>query len=173
MLIDPLQYLLTQPAGTMIYARSSFDGAPMETALYIKEEPKYIKRLKYNPVFELRTGAMEYNGIFLVAVLLQPNADIDMLYESWWNYYQPDGGEIVFRDLVTQDFLRIIFVDEKGNYGKKTGIKNSLKPVFASYIEKIKPFAPWSMEEFNAAKEAVYEKYPSVKLLWDGLRQTH
>lgn len=170
MKINPLQFLFSRPVGTMIYARSSFDGGPMETALYIKEEPKYIRRLKYNPIFEVRTGGFEYNRVFAVTVLLQPNADDDMLYESWWNYHDPDMGNSAFHDLATQEFLKILFVDGEGNYGKKTRIKNSLKPVFADYIERIKDYAPWSMQEFNAAKEAIYNMYPSVKLLWDALR---
>ena len=173
MLTDPLDYLLSRPAGTMVYARSSFDGGPMETALYIKEEPKYIKRLKYNPIFEIRTGAMEFNNVLLVTVLLQPNADNDMLYESWWNFHQKGGGEKYFMDLSTQESLKILFVDEEGNYGKKTGIRNSLKPVFEDYIERIKKFNPWSMGEFNEAKEEVCRRYPSVRQLWDLLRETH
>jgi len=172
MKIDPLEVLLTRPAGTMIYARSSF-GGPMETALYIHEEPKYINRLKYNPIYEVRTGAIEVDGVLLVALMLQPNADGDMLYESWWNYHQPDGGDKAFADLATQEMLKIIFVDSEGNYKKKSGIRNSLAPVFADYIERIKGFIPWSMKEFDAAKETVCEELPSPRLLWDRLRQTN
>jgi len=125
---DPIEVLKKMPVGTMLFGRASFDGRTMETYLAIKEEMYYLKRLGKYPVLSIRTGLLEYNRIPLVCVLMRPNGDPDMLYESWFNFHATDGyGKDNFADLTRQDNIVFWFIDERGNDYRKIAIKNSLK----------------------------------------------
>lgn len=166
---DPIEVLKKMPAGTMLFGRASFDGQPMETYFAIKEESRYMKRLGKYPILNIRTGLLQYNGIPLVCVMMQPNGDMDMLYETWFNYNATDGfGQKSFEDLTHQDNIVFWFIDEKGNE-RKIGIKNSLKDAFSDYVNKIALINPWTMQEFDRARNMLYADYPSPAHLWNTL----
>lgn len=159
-LADPLEVLRQFPPETMIYGRASYDGGPMETCLYIKEDMRYIKKIKYNPYFSLRTAMYEQGGVALVVVMVQPNGDDDMIYESWWNYHQTGGGEKYFRDIMSQDRIVIHFIDAAtGEIALSKQVKNSLKNAFIGMMSRLMDWPQWTMGDFDAARDTVYKKY--------------
>ena len=138
MLIDPLEFIKKMPAGTMVYGRASFDGRPKETYFAIKEEMRYLKQLGKYPVLTIRTGIFETTNMAIVCLLMRPNGNIDMLFESWFNFHATDGmGKATFADMAGQDNIVFWFVDEKGNDYRKIAIRNSLKDTFAGNRDKL------------------------------------
>ena len=170
MLIDPLEFIKKMSAGTMTLGRASFDGRPMETCFYIKEETHYLKQLGKNPILTIQTGIFEKPNIAIVCFLMRPNGNMDMLYESWFNFHATEGlGKATFADMAGQDNIIFWFVDEKGNDYRKIEIKNSLKETFADYITKIALINPWTMQEFDQARDSLYKDYPRPENLWNKL----
>lgn len=168
MLVDPIKVLLKMPAGTMIYGRGIFEGnSNYETYFAIKEEPKYIKKLGKYPLLTIRTGLIIRSGVALVPFLMRVNEDVNMLYESWLNYHDTGGyAQKTFQDLTRQDNIPFIFYDSQGNECRKIGIKNNLKETFQEYIAQIDKLQPWSMQDFDKARNTVYAEFPSPMSLW-------
>ena len=85
-LINPEDLIRAAEPGAMVYAVGAIDGARM-VSLFIREDVIRIAALS-NPLIELHAGVFAERHSVLVAVMAQINQE---LYESWWNYHQPDS----------------------------------------------------------------------------------
>jgi len=163
---DPVSMIAMAPAGKAIYGRVGESADSLRTSILIQEEMKYIKGLRTNPIVEIRSGLFDYSGIGLVAVMFKFNHDDDMIYETWWNYYQTGGGEKYFTDICQSPDLDLhIFCGQEKV--KSVRIYNSLKEPFMQKVVYLKSRKEWSMADFDRERENLYRKYPTVKELWD------
>jgi len=167
-LINPQDQIKKMPAGSAIYARAEFDESIIsETVFLIREEPRAVKALGENPKIEIRAGIIQEKGVTLVAVILRIGGEY---FETWWNYYQPDGhGQRSFSDMATQERIPILFFTPEMT--RSLAVRNSLAPFFADALRRVQAMPEWSMKDFNAAREVVYAKYPTVTKLWNALQR--
>lgn len=62
----------------------------------------------------------------------------------------------------------LIQVGDRGDtHGRK--IRNLMQPSFAAMLDIVRPLKPWTMAEFDAAREVLYRQHPTPKDLWDFL----
>ena len=54
---------------------------------------------------------------------------------------------------------------------RSLAVRNSLAPFFADALRRVQAMPEWSMKDFNAAREVVYAKYPTVTKLWNALQR--
>jgi len=164
-MIDVEALIQAAPPGTMVYARFRPEGGKWETGLLIREESARIRRLGRNPVVEVRAGLFREGSVWLLAILLKAAGE---LYETWFNYCQPDGGEECLMDWTRQKTLAIIFYGDRGRE-RAISIRNPLADIARQALPVLRQAEPWGMAEFDAVRERLYARYPTVRALWDAL----
>jgi len=167
-LADPGNVIASMPPGSAIYARI---GRPeMHTDFLVREESATIQLL-VNPIVTIRPRLFVEHDIAVLVVMFQAGDNPEQIFETWWNYHQPDGyGETVFRDMMTQVDVAIHWYGDSGTVEKSTVIRNSLRDYFGMATEKIRALPPWTMQEFNDAREVIYKRRPTLAALWRELR---
>lgn len=153
------------PPGVMVYDLISFDDGPIEFSFHIKEETNYIFRHQ-NPLIEVRMGMMQYKNVYIIPMMVQVNFDEEMMYETMFNYHQTSGGEPYLHALQQQDNIYLIFYDEKNKESRRIRIKNQFKQDVQQFTNILKTTEPWSMEDFDRAKEQLYANFPTGMDLW-------
>ena len=80
-------------------------------------------------------------------------------------------GEIADQpaSLPTQERIPILFFTPEMT--RSLAVRNSLAPFFADALRRVQAMPEWSMKDFNAAREVVYAKYPTVTKLWNALQR--
>lgn len=151
--------------GVMAYNRFVADTTGWQTGLYIREDRQHIVALGKSPTVTVRSGMFTEDGVALVAVLVKIGGEV---YEAWLNYHQTGGGKIYFDDLSKQERLPIIFYGQRRRERAIT-IRNPLKDIMAAALEVIATMTPWSMSQFDQARERIYAQHPSVHALWRAL----
>lgn len=165
-LIDIDTLMRSSPSGTMAYSRFVADTATgWQTGLFIREDRQHIAALGKSPTVAVRSGMFTEDGVALVAVLVQVGGEV---YETWLNYHQTGGGQQYFQDLAKQDRLPIIFYGSRRRE-RSIIIRNPLKDLMASALEVLADAKPWSMSQFDQARERIYAQHPSVHALWRAL----
>jgi hypothetical protein len=163
------------PAGRMIYELISQDNINFKFSFLIKEETKYINKYKYNPAIEVRIGMIKIDDIFVLISMLLINRDFDMLYEMFFNYHQTENGEISDKGhdylsiLSKQNEIPILFYNEDNKRIRNLIIKNNIKEEVFEMLWRLTNTKPWTMKEFDIAKEKIYKIYPSPMDIWNHL----
>lgn len=163
-LSDPEAVIKTAEPGTMIYGRARFDGGAWETALYVREEKRYIDGFGRAPVVELRWMSVDDgSGVVLAALLMRIDNE---LYETWLNYHASGSAE-AFADLASQDRIAILLYTRRRE--RQIAIANNLKLAVANSAEACRSRPAWTMQAFERARVRLYQRLPSVQALWDAL----
>jgi len=155
--------------GTMVYDLVIVDNKETEFVFMVKEETKYINRHKYRPSIQLRTGLLNISGVWIIPFMILINQDFDMLYETVFNYYQTGGGKKYFDVLKKQEYIDIMFFDEKNENARNIRINNQLQNEITEYNMRVASIKPWSMNQFDKAKQKMFEKYLRPTDLWNEL----
>lgn len=167
MLSDPQDVIMSAHPGTVIYARVDV-GAGMETALFLREESERIQALGPGPRIEIRAALLIEDGVALIPILVRLGPKAKDIFETWLNIHQTGGGMHYLQDLATQPRILVILY---GDHGRERAIEsiNLLKSTFADILVRVAGLPPWTMREFDQARERVYRRYPTPKELWWGL----
>lgn len=161
---DPFEIIKQVQPGLMFYGYGGGNQTDMKLVFLIKEEDKYIKKIGYTPVFQVRVGTFNMDNVVAVCMMVRVNNIEDMTYDCWFNFNTHDG-ERIFNSIISQD--KLIFKFYNSSDCKRTiAINNSLKPYFEVIKDKIKH--EWSMQEFDAVKNKIYDMY-SPNQLWNTL----
>jgi len=163
-LTDPFELIKSFPPGSALYVRAGESATSLETCILIREDEDQIQKIPANPIVELRSGIWE-NRICPVVVMIKVAG---LPYETWWNYHRDDDGNKYFDDMILQAMIPILVYDDR-QQRRSIGIRNSLAPSFKKYIEAIVQKSPWSMKDFDAAKEKLCAQYLTVAALWEVL----
>lgn len=162
-LIDAAKWIKDSEPGTMAYAmqQTAADG-PWAIGFLVREQAWRVKGLGQNPDVELRCGAFEQDGVLLVVVLAKISGE---LYESWFNYHQTSNlGDQYFRAMLEQPALTFTFFTPEP--AKRIQINNRTGAFFTQALERAAQLPPWSMRDFDAARDKVYARYPTISKLW-------
>lgn len=165
-LVFPHHEIKRAPVGSAVYANGEFDENMVKEIMFlIREEPRIVKAFGENPRVELRAGLFQEADVFLVAVLLRIGGEY---YETWWNIYQTgDDGPLHFLQMSTQKRIPILFFTPEMT--RSIAVRNSLAPFFQDASEQIAGARVWTMQEFDAARERIYARFPTVTKLWNHL----
>lgn len=116
-----------------------------------------------NPLIELRCGALDENGVILIAVMVKFSDE--MLYETWFNYH---ANQKECHDMAMQERFPIIFFQPEK--ARTLEINNPFRSAFANANAIIAERPAWSLSQFDAARAEIYKKYAEVSDLWDEIR---
>jgi hypothetical protein len=166
-LVHPEDVIRRAPVGSCIYSLTRLDTSPEEVDFLIREETARIEAWE-NPPIELRSANMDQGGVILVPILARVGED---LYECWVNHY---AEEVRFRrvlgTLAIQERLVLHFYGDQGELVRSLRVSNPHRDFFAEAARRCEATAPWTMQEFDTAREAIYRWHPSVSDLWRALR---
>lgn len=162
-MIDPQDLIKQAPPGSCIYATATIDDTRY-TALFIREERIRIAALSNSPV-AIRAGIFNEKAATLVVLIADINNE---KYETWWNFYQPEGAE-PFELMTTQAQFSILFFSAT-KMEKSISIPTRHAEFFTRAIAEIRDRAPWSMSDFDQARKVVEARYPTVAKLWRALK---
>ena len=161
-MLDVDKLMQASPPGSMVYARVH-DGDEWRTALVIRENRKHIRALGAAPRVEVRAAMIEQDPVKLVAIMARIGTET---YECWFNYWQTGGGADYAGDWQRQDRLPIVFYSD---HGRERAISIKMG-TFGDFWRRIGPelaaSQPWSMRDFDDARDATFNEYPSPGLLW-------
>jgi len=137
-----------------------------ETGLLIREDIEHIKALPRYPVIEVRAGMVNEGNVQLLVIVVQVRGE---LYETWFNYHQHgEDTEKYLNDWIEQEDLAVIFFSDTG-LERSIRIRNLLSDLAQRALPLLREAEPWSMEDFDAARARLYERYPTVVDLWKAL----
>jgi len=155
--------------GTMIYEQFQVEDQGEvweETGLLIREDMQHIKALPRHPVIEVRAGMLNEGNVQLLAILVKVQGE---LYETWFNYHQRgEDSEKCLNDWIEQEDLAVIFFSDTG-LERSIRIRNLLSDLAQRALPLLRQAEPWTMEDFDAARARLYERYPTVGDLWKAL----
>lgn len=155
---------LEQPYGAAIPTLADLDGKPV-AALIFREREERIHELTEEEA-EVRAFGIEVSGVPLLVTMVRLG---DQVFESWWNWYNP-ALRPMMEKLFEQEDLTVAFLSDTPNpvAVKKypwARVRDSLRPVRT----KLETSAPWTMQQFDHARQTVYGAYPTPVQLWQGL----
>lgn len=153
-------WISSVPPGMMAYEMLRDEPT---VGFMVHETADRVKRLGENPQVETRAGLIEQDDVLVVVVQLGIGAE---LYECWFNYCQDGGGEKYFRCLAEADTFVVAFYTPK--LSKAIRVRNGLQDFFRQALERAAG-RTWTMSDFDAARNKIYKRYPSVWVLWDAL----
>lgn len=170
MLVDPFEMVKQIRPGIMILGNAKERLEDDFSSIFlIREEDKYIKKLGYNPVIQVRMAMFTHNNIPAIFIMVKINNDNNMLYDAWLNYhdsYKENGSN--FEGLLRQENLIFQFYNDK-ELKRTVAIPNKLKEDLNDMVDQIKNIPKWSMKEFDSVKEWIYHKYPNGQILWNSI----
>jgi hypothetical protein len=90
------------------------------------------------------------------------------LFETWWNYHSTNEfGKNCMETMTKQENIAFHLYGDQGLLEKSILLpRNPLKSFFTNILEKLKDTSPWSMKEFDAARETIYQQYKPMEL-WE------
>jgi hypothetical protein len=169
MTMDPLTLLARLPPGSALFVREQLPTGSWEIAWLIREESTRLAQLGPGPEIEFRAGVLEEESVVLVPVLVcvGPPAR-ESVYETWINQYDEEGG--VLETLADQRRLAVRLYGDDCQHVCTLAISNQLQPFARHALGRIAALAdPWTMPQFDRARDMVYRRYPSVWDLWQAL----
>lgn len=164
-LADPRDVLRGMPPGSMLHAREKLGGPTWELAWLVHEEDAEIRKLG-QPEIEFRAGLMvEPAGglrVGLVPVMLRVGTGI---YESWIN---ESGAEYSLLGMLAAQPRNVIHIMGRATK-RDLVVPNRLATFARDALIRIAEIGPWTMADFDSAREQVYARYPNVPALWAAL----
>lgn len=104
--------------------------------------------------------------------MVMVNFDTDMMYETMFNYYQPSGGDQYLQALQNQDNIKLLFYNERNQEARRIRINNRLRQDVQTLTKRLEAAKPWSMKEFDRAKEVLYQNFPTGMDLWKAIDES-
>ena len=158
---NPVEVLLTcTPLGGALFGRFPFpeeDGG-IQTAVIIHEDVEHIQNLPASLDIQMRSVFFEEQGVGLLAVMYKIGSE---RYETWWNYHNSSMRQSI-EDLLHQPRLFFMFFENSLEPSRVVSVPNFQQMVFATFVEHAGAMTSWSMQAFNAAREQIYARYPTL-----------
>lgn len=165
---DALTLIRSAPAGMALYGRERIDSGASEVAWYLREESARIAALGVGPEIEVRGHVIEYARVLLIPILIRIGEERqENIWETWLNAQQPENAGIdALSDLSTQPRLVLHFVGDSGAIDRSLTRSNAIQSLARDVLVRLGRYPAWSMEQFDAARDRIYTRYPSVLDLW-------
>jgi hypothetical protein len=163
--LNSVDWILQTPYSSAAYARFRGSSGKEVTCFIIHEDANHVQRLPKQVSIDVRATLIERSAVGLVVVMLRIEGEI---YETYWNFHRLELRRC-FQDMSTQEELLVSFLVDSMEPARTIWIPNPLQSGFGPLMEALAVMPPWTMEEFNKAKEELSLEYPTVQALWDGM----
>lgn len=164
-MIDPLEHLFTRPAGSAVAAIT-----PAGAAILCREDRAGLASYPMPCPVALRLHAWEVNRVIVCAFLVRLDGRDRSTWETWLNAHDagPGGlGRRLVESLAVQPEVDVhLYVRPSDRPARSLRSPNLLKTSATDLLARADLLGPWSMADFDRAREAVYGRYPSVAALW-------
>lgn len=163
------QIILDKRCGTITPVVCSVsDNKNGEVAFIIKDEIGYIKRVNDCPEITFRNGLVNVNNVIAFVNIVNLNNDKDLMYESFIDYYNPIGKDII-NSLCTQNRIIFQFRDKNLKKSRQFIVKNRLNKLAIKYREKCLQCKPWTVKDYEIGKYIIHREYEDVVDIWHKL----
>jgi len=163
MLIDPVDYLLTQPAGSACTAMT-----PNGVAFLIREDKEGLRAYYAQCSVEIRLAARPIADVLVVALMCRLGGRDSATFESWLNLADPDQAQSL-ASLTCQSYIDVHIYVGARQPARSLRSPNGLRRGATAIIEALPDFRAWPMQAFDRAKAAWQADYPTVQALWASL----
>ena len=161
-LIDPVALLMTRPPGSAVWMLTP-DGA----AIAGREDRAGIKTYPMPCPVAHRLHAWQIDGVLVVAWLARLADRDSATWETWINAADQPHGRRALETLGRQANLDVhLYVRDPDRPARSVRSPNYLRGAAAQMLGRAQTLPPWTMAQFEAARETVQAKYWSVALLW-------
>ena len=165
-MIDVESMIKQAEPGLMVYGRFFAEGA-WQSGLFIRENLAHIRALGVPPRVEVRAGLIPYQDVLPVAILVRITGG--ETYETWFNYHQTGGGQAYLQDWQQQARLPILFYTATKRERAISISNKHLADFWRQVGPQLEASRPWSMLDFDTAREELYGQYPTPQRLWQRL----
>lgn len=162
------------PIGVCLYSLSRLDAGAEEVDYLIREETARV-RVWRSPDVEFRPSVIgrkvprpDARIVLLVPILIRVGGE---LYECWVNHWADLKTQRVLGTLAIQERLVLHFYGDSGDRLRSLAVSNPHQAFWAEAARQCASSLPWSMPEYDAAREEVYAEYPTVGALWKTMSQ--
>jgi hypothetical protein len=167
-MIDPEKLIIRMPPGSAVYAVTHRPEAHLD--FLVREKSNVIRNRLRNPIVTIRPGLFIQDGVGLLTVMFLLGSDMEQLYETWFNYRASgQDGEQILDLMTTQENIAFHLYGDSLKVEKSVVINNSIGGFFTTAAAEIRKLPPWSMQQFDRARDVIYRKHPSPEALWKAL----
>lgn len=170
---DPVEYIRNAPIGTVIHGFST-EQEKIFIDFFIREASSVLNALSERPALEIRAGAVLEEEVLVLITLFRLEKD-GPIYEVFWNYYRQDyqaSEGNFFEHMCAEPLLALNFFGDSGEVENVVEVSNSLRPFFREMIQQVVALKPWTLAEFDKAKEAITANYSTPQELWEVMEAT-
>ena len=166
--LAPEDFIRRAAPGSCIYTTAHEIHGPNETVLLLRERSARIRSIRPVPIVEFRTGVWDLPTAHVIAITfkIKRAAGADLHYENWLNFHNPTRDTPqVLQLLAHQPRLLLRFYDDDGVGVRTIETSNPVCDFAGLVVEIFAGIAPWTMADFDLAKEHVIEHYPTPQSL--------
>ena len=87
------------------------------------------------------------------------------VYETWINQHAPDQSETLTTLAEQRSLVVHLYIDD-GRLGRTLVLINEIQNCWRQALAEIAARPPWSMQEFDQAREQLYRQYAEPWDLW-------
>lgn len=136
----------------------------------IREDNYHINNISKNPLFELLVGVINIEDIALVVAMVRFNDNPDTIYETYLNIFS-ENGRVALNSLATQDYINFSLFGDKGEIKRIIQTDNNIKQRMNNIKAMTQEYLPWSMNDFDKAKEKFMKIYNNGFELFNYLKK--
>ena len=171
---DPIltyrELLARTPGPLALYLIDDRPDHPQSVSWLVKTNRSTINTLGPSPRIEFRLGALQVKTVLVIVFLIRIQ-HTEIIFESWINgHNQNQDGLRVIHVLQEQPFLTVHFFNEDTIEQRAIRVDNPSPLFFQQCADQILHGSPWTMEDFDHAKDIVCTAYPSTLVLWSALQ---
>ncbi len=154
--------------GTMVQHLYSLNGGEGWLAgLAVREDSATLARLPKRVDIHSRGALIQVEHVHLILLMLQIQGGL--IYETFVSIQHEDSPEFIAR-MAAQEAFSILMFDGVGVQPVRAFITpNGFQRLFERIQQEVPRWPAWEFQEFDAAKESLYARYPSVEAVWQAL----
>jgi len=166
MLTESINELLKMYPGSMVCERVQTSEDSHEVVFGLKEESKRIHQLGPDPEVEFRPGVISEYGILLIPLFIRLGPlSRESLFLKWIDPHDAEGKEIL-RLLGSQSHIRLELYDAQPEPDRVITIENPHRVFLTDSLIDAQAMRPWAPNQFEAAKEVLFNKRPTAVDIW-------
>lgn len=163
------QRLVKMEYGACMWDTVMIEGIPM-VAWLVREAARDVQHLpdKVDALWKVVAIGMDVMGYRVMPIItLIHFLPLDVIYETWFNFYGVDGPIVqeALGMLQFQLMLPLLFLDHGPVPVRKFGFTNNMTTNLKGIYGMISSVPAWTDEAFDTAKIRIEERYTSEDLL--------
>lgn len=169
------QFLMLADPPVAMYGINAPNDIPTDVAWAFKFPIAELNTIPRDPAIGFRSLVIQMRHVLLVATLIQfAGSRHPTIFETWMNAYNQDhDGLLAMRLLVSQDTIALHLLDEHTIPRRSILLRHECQHFFRRTVTLVESVAPWTMSEFDRARDAVSHHFPTAADLWKACQSNH